>query len=73
MKPDEQKVREKIAEISKSFGNAEFIENMYYESEELISGIRNTVLVEQAIDLILAKASIIEKSITVDELFKREA
>jgi hypothetical protein len=31
------------------------------------------VLVEQAIDLILAKASIIEKSITVDELFKREA
>jgi trigger factor len=71
--PDEQKVREKIAEISKSFGNAEFIENMYYESEELISRIRNTVLVEQAIDLILAKASIIEKSITVDELFKREA
>lgn len=33
LKPNPEKIREKILEFSKSFGNAEFIEKMYYESE----------------------------------------
>lgn len=70
--PNKERVREKISEIAKSFGNAEFIENMYYESEELLLGIQNTVLVDQAIDLVLTKASVDLKSISVDDLFKRE-
>lgn len=69
--PDKEKVKAKINEIAKSFGNAEFIENMYYESEELLANVQNTVLVDQAIDLILAKANIVPKTISVDELQKR--
>jgi len=72
LKPDEQKVKEKISEIAKTFGNAEFVENMYYESEELISGLRSTVLVDQAIEVVLSKASMTLKPSTVDELFKNE-
>ncbi len=67
---DNEKVREKIAEIAKSFGNAELMESMYYESKELLSGIQNSVLVDQVIDLILTKASIILKSVTMEEFFK---
>jgi trigger factor len=66
--PNKDKVREKIAEIAKSFGNAEFIEKMYYESEELLANVQNTVLVDQAIGLILEKAHIVPKTISVDEL-----
>ncbi len=70
--PDEGRIKNRISEIARSFGNADFIESMYYESEELLSGIRNSVLVEQAIDLILVKASVVLKSISVEALFKQE-
>jgi trigger factor len=66
---DNEKVRQKISEIAESFGNAEFIEKMYYESKELLSGIQNSVLVEQAVNLILAQASLIPKPIAVETLF----
>jgi len=68
--PDENKVREKISSIAKSFGNAEFIESMYYKSEELLSGIRNSVLVEQAIDLILTQVAVDLKSGSVEEFLQ---
>ena len=70
LKPSNEKVKAKIAEVAKSFGNAELIESMYYESKELLAGIQNTVLVEEVIDLILTKASIILKSVTMEEFFK---
>lgn len=66
---DNEKVHQKISEIAESFGNAEFIEKMYYESKELLSGIQNSVLVEQAVNLILEQASLISKSISVEDLF----
>lgn len=71
LKPSQEKIREKIASISKSFGNADFIEKMYYESEELFAGIQNTVLVDQAVDLILTKASVALKPVSVETFFKQ--
>ena len=68
--PDAAKVKEKIAEISQSFGNAEFIEKMYYESRELLSGIQNAVLVDQVISLILEKATILEETVTLEALLE---
>lgn len=69
LKLDNEKVRQKVSDIAESFGNAEFIEKMYYDSKELLSGIQNSVLVEQAVDLILGQASTVPKSISVDALF----
>ncbi len=69
LKLDNEKVRQKISDIAVSFGNAEFIEKMYYDSKELLSGVQNSVLVEQAVDLILGQASTVPKSISVDALF----
>ncbi len=67
---DNAKVSQKISEIALSFGNAEFIEKMYYESKELMSGIQNSVLVDQAVNLILEQVSLVSKPITVEALFK---
>lgn len=69
---DREKVREKILELAKNFGNTELIESLYYESKELIAEVQNSVLVEEIINLILAKASIILKSVTMED-FLREA
>ncbi len=65
---DKQRVQNKINELSKRYGNAGFVESMYYESEELLNSIRNTVLIEQAIDLVLSKVTVLEKPSTVDKL-----
>ncbi len=66
--PDEAKVKEKILNIAKAYGNAEFVESMYHESNELLQGIRNSVLVDQAIDLIMDQATLSSKPVKVQEL-----
>lgn len=61
IKVDEKRVRKKISETAGMLGNAEMIESLYYKSKELISGVRSTVLTEQAADLIISHATITEK------------
>lgn len=68
LSPDEQKVKEKIQKIATAYGNAEFVESMYHESNELLQSMRNSVLVDQAVDLILSQASKSSKPVSVDEL-----
>jgi len=70
LKPDTEKVRLKIQEMARSFGNGGFVENMYYESPELLASIQNAVLIDQAVDLILSRAHIKERAYTFDELLK---
>lgn len=69
---DMDRVKTRVREISKSFNNAEFVENMYYESEEMIAGIRNAVLVEQALERLLTKVTCNPKPISLDDLFAHE-
>lgn len=66
--PDEAKVKEKILKIAVAYGNAEFVESMYHESNELLQGIRNSVLVDQAVELIMSQATVSPKSVPVEQL-----
>ena len=70
---DETKVKTRVASLSKMFGNADFVESMYYESEELLSGVRHSVLLDQALDLVVSRANITIKPLTCDELFNRKS
>ncbi len=72
IKPDETKVKERVAKLSHMFGNAEFIENMYHESEELLTGVRHAVMLDQALDWVVSQVSIVEKTISVDALLKQD-
>lgn len=71
--PDETRVKQRIASLSKMFGNAEFIESMYYESEELLSNVRHTILLDQALEWVLTQAQTVEKPLTLEALFNRQA
>jgi len=70
---DEDRVKARISTLSKMFGNTEFIENMYYESEELLSGVRHTVLLDAALDFVISQITITEKPLSVDELFYHQS
>jgi trigger factor len=72
IKPDEAKVKVRVAKLSQMFGNAEFIESMYHESDELLTGVRHAVMLEQALEWVMSKVSIVEKPISVDTLLKQE-
>lgn len=72
IKPDEAKVKSRVAKLSQMFGNAEFIESMYHESEELLTGVRHAVMLDQALDWVISQISFIEKPINVDALLKQE-
>lgn len=71
--PDEEVVKKKVASIAKMFGNADFIESMYQESDEILTQVRHTVLLDQALDVVVSRVTQNEKTATVDELFTRQA
>ena len=71
MVADEVVVKSRIADIAKMFGNADFIESMYYESEELLAQVSHTVLLDQALNFVVSKSTQVEKPMSLDELFKR--
>lgn len=69
--PDKQQVRAKIEQIAKTYGNADFVESMYYESEELVASVQNAVLADQALAFILTQATRVPRPLSVTDLFKR--
>jgi len=70
---DETLVKSKIASLAKMFGNADFIESMYDESDELLTQVRHTVLLDQAIDFVVNRCIQRDKVITLDEVFNRKS
>lgn len=73
VKADENVVKAKIDGIAKMFGNADFIESMYYESSELLTQVRHSVLLDNALQIIVDRATQVEKTCSLDELFNRQS
>lgn len=70
LKPDPKRIDDKINKLAAMFGQADFVKKMYYESEELMQGINNTVLTDQATEVVLENATVTEKEISFKELTK---
>jgi trigger factor len=68
---DKDRVKSKISGIAKSYGNAEQMESMYYESEELLFSVQNSVIVEQTVEFLMTKVNLVPKQVTIEDLFKR--
>jgi FKBP-type peptidyl-prolyl cis-trans isomerase (trigger factor) len=68
-----QQVKKRVESLAKMFGNTEYLEKMYYDSEELMSGVRHTVLLDQALEVVVSRATVIEKTSTMEALFSQEA
>lgn len=72
IKPDEERVKKRVSKLSQMFGNAEFMESMYHESEELLTGVRHAVMLDQALDWVVSQISFNEKTMSVDDLLTQE-
>lgn len=70
--PDEDKVRETIETMASSYEDPEQVINFYYSNEQQLSQIRNVVLEEQIVDLVLETAKVSEKAVSYEEAVSRE-
>ena len=67
---DEARVQEKVDELCKPYPNADEMRNLYLQNEQLLSQIKNTVIEEQLIDLLISKAKLTEKKVSFMELME---
>jgi trigger factor len=70
--PDEDKVRETIETMASSYEDPEQVINFYYSNEQQLSQIRNVVLEEQIVDLVLETAKVSEKAVSYEVAVSRE-
>ncbi|MXP56246.1 trigger factor [Pantoea sp. Mhis] len=68
LKVDENRVKLMIKEIALSYEKPNTVIKHYSNNKELMNNIRNMVLEDQAIELILSKANVVEKFINFHEL-----
>lgn len=68
LKVDEARVQQTIADLASAYEQPQDVMEYYAKNHELTNNIRNSVLEDQAVDAILAKASVTEKAVSFDEL-----
>ncbi len=57
VKPDKKRIQLKISKMLAMFSKNKALQKLYNKSNELFEGIRNTVLTDQATDLVIEKAT----------------
>lgn len=67
---DMGRVRDMVIEIASTYDDPQAVIQLYYEREELLSGIQNMVLEEQAVEWVLANATVSEREYTFDEIMQ---
>ncbi|MCK3658504.1 trigger factor [Pasteurellaceae bacterium Pebbles2] len=73
LKADEDRVNAMIADIASAYEQPAEVIEYYSKNNELMGNIRNVVLEEQAVDAVLAKAQVTEKSASFDEIMNPQA
>ncbi|EFM93622.1 trigger factor [Actinobacillus pleuropneumoniae] len=73
LKVDEKRVEETIAEIASAYEQPAEVVAHYAKNRQLTENIRNVVLEEQAVEVVLAKAKVTEKATSFDEVMAQQA
>ncbi len=68
LKADEEKVKALIEEMATAYEDPAEVISYYQQNEQMMDNMRNVALEEQAIDAIIAKATVTEKAISFNEL-----
>ncbi|MFC0322560.1 trigger factor [Gallibacterium melopsittaci] len=68
LKVDEDRVKAMIASIASAYEQPQEVVDYYSKNQELSNNIRNVVLEEQAVDVILAKAQVSEVEKSFDDI-----
>lgn len=72
LKPDEDRVKEMIAELASAYEDPQEVITFYSKNKELMDNVRNMVLEEQAVECLLSKGKVTEKATTFKELMNQE-
>jgi trigger factor len=70
---DSEKVRSTIEDMASTYQEPEQIINYYNNNEEQLNQVRNMILEEQIVELVLESAKVIEKTVGYEDAIKREA
>ncbi|MCG3728011.1 trigger factor [Vibrio cincinnatiensis] len=73
LKADEDKVKALIDEMATAYEDPSEVIAYYQQNEQMMNNMRNVALEEQAIDAIIAKAKVTEKTVSFNELMNPEA
>lgn len=73
LKADEEKVQAIIEEMATAYEDPSEVIAYYKQNEQMMNNMRNVALEEQAIDAIIAKAQVTEKTVSFNELMNPEA
>lgn len=68
IKADDAKVKEIIETQASAYEDPTEVVNYYYNDEKLLENVRNLATEDQAIEMILEKAKVEEKSVSFDEI-----
>lgn len=68
LKVDEERVKTMIAELASAYEQPAEVIEYYAKNHKLTDNIRNVVLEEQAVEVVLAKAKVTEKVASFDEI-----
>lgn len=72
LKADEDRVKEMIAELASAYEDPTEVIDFYSKNKELMDNIRNVVLEEQAVEMLLSKGKVTEKATSFKELMNQE-
>ncbi|CAI1067164.1 trigger factor [Serratia marcescens] len=71
LKADEDRVKTLIEEMASAYEDPSEVIEFYSKNKELMNNMRNVALEEQAVEALLAKAKVTEKSTTFSELMNQ--
>ncbi|AIA70107.1 trigger factor [Pectobacterium atrosepticum] len=71
LKADEARVNVLIEEMASAYEDPQEVIEFYSKNKELLNNMRNVALEEQAVETVLAKAKVVEKSVSFNELMNQ--
>ncbi|MBP2834908.1 trigger factor [Dickeya parazeae] len=71
LKADEDRVNVLIDEIASAYEDPREVVEYYKKNKEMMNNMRNVALEEQAIEALLSKAKVVEKSVSFNELMNQ--
>jgi len=73
IKPDADRVRERVMEMGSSYSDPEQFAKWYFEDKSRLAQIEAVVVEEQAVDALLAEATVTDATVSFEEFMRPEA
>ena len=71
IKADDARVTSIIESMATAYEDPKEVIEYYQQNEQMLNGVRNLAIEDQAIDLILSKAQVTEKEVAFDEVINK--